>query len=126
MKGALANNLRSLPGGGHEVDALAAFNASKRELTSNVGLEPNEIVDPATGEVDWDKSRWSKSRWSKSRWSKSRWSTATGSLSPTWAGASYVCDCDVVDPETGEIDPAKSRWTKSRWSKSRWSTHWSY
>jgi serine protease AprX len=126
VKGALANNLRSLPGGGHEVDALAAFNASKRELISNVGLEPNEIVDPATGEVDWDKSRWSKSRWSKSRWSKSRWSTATGSLSATWAGASYVCDCDVVDPETGEIDPAKSRWSKSRWSKSRWSTHWSF
>ena len=61
VKGALANNLRSLPGGGHEVDALAAFNASKRELTSNVGLEPNEIVDPATGEVAWDRSRWSRS-----------------------------------------------------------------
>ncbi len=37
VKGALANNLRSLPGGGHELDAFAAFNASKRELTSNVG-----------------------------------------------------------------------------------------
>ena len=31
---------------GDELDALAAFKASKRELTSNVGLEPSEIVDP--------------------------------------------------------------------------------
>jgi serine protease AprX len=126
VKGALAHNLRSLPGGGHELDALAAFNASKRELTSNVGLEPNEIVDPATGEVDWDRSRWSRSRWSRSRWSRSRWSAATGSLSPSWAGASYVCDCDVVDPETGEVDPTRSRWSRSRWSRSRWSTNWAY
>jgi serine protease AprX len=126
VKGALANNLRSLPGGGHEVDALAAFQASKRELTSNVGLEPNEIVDPATGEVAWDRSRWSRSRWSRSRWSRSRWSAATGSLSPSWAGASYVCDCEVVDPETGEVDPSRSRWSRSRWSRSRWSTNWSY
>ena len=126
VKGALANNLRSLPGGGHELDALAAFQASKRELTSNVGLEPNEIVDPATGEVAWDRSRWSRSRWSRSRWSRSRWSTATGSLSPSWAGASYVCDCEVVDPETGEVDPTRSRWSRSRWSRSRWSTNWSY
>ncbi len=126
VKGALANNLRSLPGGGHEVDAHAAFKASKRELTSNVGLEPNEIVDPATGEVAWDRSRWSRSRWSRSRWSRSRWSAATGSLSPSWAGASYVCDCEVVDPETGEVDPSRSRWSRSRWSRSRWSTNWSY
>ena len=79
VKGALANNLRSLPGGGHEVDALAAFNASKRELTSNVGLEPNEIVDPATGEVDWDKLAVEQVTVEPSRgWSRSRWSTATG------------------------------------------------
>jgi serine protease AprX len=126
VKGALVNNLRTLPGGGHELDAFAAFNASKRELTSNEGLEPSEIVDPATGEVAWDRSRWSRSRWSRSRWSRSRWSTATGTLSPSWAGASYVCDCEVVDPETGEVDPTRSRWSRSRWSRSRWSTNWSY
>ncbi|MGH2979388.1 MAG: S8 family serine peptidase, partial [Solirubrobacterales bacterium] len=105
VKGALVNNLRGLPGGGHELDAFGAFTASKRELTSNEGLEPSEIVDPATGEVAWDRSRWSRSRWSRSRWSRSRWSTATGTLSPSWAGASYVCDCEMVDPETGEVDP---------------------
>jgi len=59
----------------------------------------------------------------------------------TWAGASYVCDCEVIDPETGEVDLTKSRWSKtlmtksrwsqsqldrSRWSKSRWSkSRWS-
>jgi serine protease AprX len=108
VKGALVHNLRALPGGGDELDAFAAFEAKKKELVSNQGLEPSEIVDPATGEVDWDRSRWSRSRWSRSRWSRSRWSTATGELSPSWAGASYVCDCEVVDPETGEVDPTRS------------------
>jgi serine protease AprX len=126
VKGALANNLRELPHGGQELDALAAYKAHKRDLVSNEGLEPNEIVNPATGEVDWDRSRWSRSRWSRSRWSRSRWSAATGSLSPSWAGASYVCDCEVVDPQTGEVDPARSRWSRSRWSRSRWSTNWTY
>jgi serine protease AprX len=124
VKGALVSNLRGLPGGGHELDAHDALQASKKELVSNQGLEPNEIVDPATGEVAWDRSRWSRSRWSRSRWSRSRWSVATGSLSPSWASESYVCDCEVVDPETGEVDPTRSRWSRSRWSRSRWSVAW--
>ena len=49
VKGALAHNLRALPGGGHELDAYGAFQASKRELTANVGLEPSEIVQPGHG-----------------------------------------------------------------------------
>ena len=60
------HNLRALPGGGAELDAFAACKASKKELVSNRGLEPSEIVDPATGEVDWSRSRWSRSRWSAS------------------------------------------------------------
>ena len=120
------NNLRALPGGGEELDAFAAYNASKRELISNQGLEPSDIVDPATGEIAWERSRWSRSRWSRSRWSRSRWSAATGSLSPSWAGASYVCDCEMIDPDTGEVDPTRSRWSRSRWSRSRWSTNWAY
>jgi serine protease AprX len=126
VKGALVNNLRALPGGGHEVDARAAFNASKRELSSNQGLEPSEIVDPATGEVDWDRTRWSRTRWSRTRWSRTRWSAATGSLSAGWAGASYVCDCEIADDETEEVDPTRTRWSRTRWSRTRWSrTRWS-
>ena len=116
VKGALVNNLRELPGGGDEVDALAAYNASSQELISNQGLEPSDLVDPESGAVDW-----SRSRWSRSRWSRSRWSMATGGLSASWAGASYVCDCEVVDPETGEVDLTRSRWSKALMSRSRWS-----
>ena len=131
VKGALVNNLRALPGSGDELDALEAFNASKRELVSNQGLEPSDYVDPATGEVAWDRTRWSRTRWSRTRWSRTRWSAATGSLSPSWAGASYVCDCEVVDAETGEVDPtrtrwSRTRWSRTRWSRTRWSSNWSY
>jgi serine protease AprX len=131
VKGALVNNLRELPAGGDELDALSAFNASKRELTSNQGLEPSEIIDPATGEVDWDRTRWSRTRWSRTRWSRTRWSAATGALSPSWAGASYVCECEVVEDDTAEVDPnrtrwSRTRWSRTRWSRTRWSTNWSY
>jgi serine protease AprX len=129
VKGALVHNLRALPGGGHEVDALAAYNASKDELVSNQGLEPSKLIDSATGEVDWERSSWSRSSWSRSSWSRSSWSrsswsVATGELSPSWAQDSYTCDCSYDD--SPEIDPSRSSWSRSSWSRSSWSrSSWS-
>ena len=88
VKGALVNNLRELPGGGDEVDALAAYNASKGELVSNEGLEPSKLIDTATGEVDWSRSTWSRSTWSRSTWSRSTWSRSTWSRS-TWSRSTW-------------------------------------
>jgi serine protease AprX len=124
VKGALIHNQRPLPSGDQELDAFAAYGYRPEELVSNEGLEPSDIVDPATGEVAWDRSRWSEAEWDRSRWSRSRWSAAEGELSPGWAGTSYVCDCETIDPDTGEVDPNRSRWSRSRWSRSRWSAHW--
>ena len=131
VKGALIHNQRPLPSGDKELDAFAAYGYRPEELVSNQGLEPSDIVDPATGEVAWDRSRWSEAEWDRSRWSRSRWSAASGELGPTWAGTSYVCECETIDPETGEVvvDPtrsrwSRSRWSRSRWSRSRWSAHW--
>jgi serine protease AprX len=126
VKGALVHNQRALPGGDHELDAFAAHNYRLVELVSNEGLEPSDIVDSSTGDIAWDRSRWSEAQWDRSRWSRSRWSAAEGELSPSWAGASYVCDCEMIDPDTGAVDPARSRWSRSRWSRSRWSrSRWS-
>jgi serine protease AprX len=125
VKGAITNNLVAVPAG-EELDALEAHVTAQRKLVSNEGLEPNELVDSATGDVAWDRSRWSAAEWDRSRWSRSRWSTASGELSADWAGTSYVCDCETIDPETGEVDPTRSRWSRSRWSRSRWSrSRWS-
>jgi serine protease AprX len=124
VKGALVNNLRELPGGGHEVDALAAYNASKGELVSNQGLEPSTLIDSATGEVDWERSSWSRSSWSRSSWSRSSWSAATGDLSASWAQDGYTCECSHDDSD--EMDPSRSSWSRSSWSRSSWSrSSWS-
>ena len=58
VKGVLVHNRRSAAGrrpGARRLRRLQAY----RRSDSNEGLEPNEMVDPATGEIDWDRSRWS-------------------------------------------------------------------
>ena len=75
---------------------------------STAGLAPNDIVNPATGEIDYTRSSWSRSSWSnasdgltadfaRSSWSRSCWSSA---------------DASGVDV------------TRSSWSRSSWSTSW--
>ena len=89
------------------VDAVRRFGADGGRL-ANQGLEPNEAIDPATGEIDYSRSRWSRSRWSeasellRSRWSRSSWTLA---------------------PAEGD-DGAAVALSRSRWSRSRWSTSW--
>ena len=75
--------------------------------SANDGLVPNQLIDPATGGIDYTKSSWS--------WSS--WSSSPESLSASWARSSWSCNCSMTS--TGEIDP-----TRSSWSRSSWSTSW--
>jgi serine protease AprX len=117
VKGALLHTLSWLRGGGYEIDAHSAYREDdEKDLVSNTNLTPNELVDPATGAIDY-----TRSRWSRSRWSRSRWSAASGPLTAAWAQSSFTCDCPD-EAESGDADPSRSRWSRSRWSRSRWST----
>ena len=69
------------------IDELSMVDAARRFFNdggrlANQGLEPNTYIDPATGEIDYTRSRWSRSRWSeagellRSSWSRSSWSLA--------------------------------------------------
>ena len=91
------------------VDAVNVVrNLSTSPLPSaNDGLVPNQLIDPATGGIDYTKSSWS--------WSS--WSSSPESLSANWAKSSWSCNCSMT--ATGEIDP-----TRSSWSRSSWSTSW--
>ena len=80
--------------------------------------DPNELVDAATGEIDY----------TRSSWSRSSWSTAPESLIAGWARSSWSCAC--FPSESDEVDPtrsswSRSSWSRSSWSRSSWSTHWS-
>jgi serine protease AprX len=72
----------------------------------NAGLEPNNLVNPSTGAIDYTRSSWSRSSWSRSSWSRSSWSRS-----------SWSCACSRTS--SGSIDP-----TRSSWSRSSWSTSW--
>jgi serine protease AprX len=96
------------------IDELSMVDAARRFLSdggklANQGLDPSTYIDPATGEIDYTRSRWSRSRWSdasdllRSSWSRSSWSLAADSPGP---------------------DSAAVATTRSSWSRSSWSTSW--
>lgn len=112
VKSAILNNLRQVRGVGMELDAEAAFKAKKKELGDPNSFEPNTYLDPATGEIDYSRSRWSRSSWSRSRWSRSSWSRSS------WS-------CSNCTYDSSEVDPSRSSWSRSSWSRSSWSASFS-
>jgi serine protease AprX len=105
VKGVLMASARSI-GGYPAVDVYAAIRAvsAGQVPTANQGIEPNELIDPATGNIDY----------SRSSWSRSSWSEATGLLRSSWSRSSWSCDCSLT--ASGEISPSRSSWSRSSWS----------
>lgn len=118
VKGALVNNLRRMADGKYEVDAEKAAKAKKKELVSNVGLTPNELVNPATGDIDYSRASWSRASWSRVEGDRASWSRASWSRA-SWSRASWSCDCAVA--VTGEVDPDRASWSRASWSRASWS-----
>lgn len=93
VKGALQATLDDVPGAGGELNANAALDAS---ASSTVSLEPNELIDPTTGEIDW----------ARASFRRVSFRDASGSsLSATWSRASFRCDCGFTS--SGEVDPTR-------------------
>jgi serine protease AprX len=125
VKGALVNNLRKIHGGGvAAVDAHEADKANWKELRSNAGLTPNELIDPATGDIDYTRASWSRASWSKVEGDRASWSRASWSRA-SWSRASWSCDCEVAvtgdEPESVEADPTRASWSRASWSRASWS-----
>ncbi len=110
VKGVLMDSGRAVVGS-EKMISLAGISQSGKNATANRGLSPNELIDPATGNIDYERSRWSRSRWSRSRWSGT-----------SFARSRWSCDCSELSGDS--VDPSRSRWSRSRWSRSRWSTSW--
>jgi serine protease AprX len=123
VKGALVHTLRNVANGAaKEVNADAANKASAKQLNSNQGVKPSQLLmdliadaqsvtdSTATGTAVDD----TRSRWSRSSWSRSSWSIAPGNLSASWSRSSWSCNCSRT--ESGEIDPTRSSWSRSSWS----------
>jgi serine protease AprX len=114
VKSTILATRRQLPGGVEEVDAAAAVAQQVPATGANAGPVPNDVVDAATGDIDY----------ARSSWSRSSWSTAPDALTAGWARSSWSCVCT---PDAGAtVDPTRSSWSRSSWSRSSWSTNWHY
>jgi serine protease AprX len=90
---------------GKEVAADMAIKANAANFANpNIGLTPNTLLDPATGDIDY----------TRASWSRASWSTAVDPLRASWSRASWSCACSLTP--TGEIDPARASWTRASWS----------
>jgi len=110
VKGLLTRNARLINNRYPAVEAYKTLEGAYygRTAPANAGLTPNEIVNAATGEIDYTRSSWSRSSWSsasdglttdfaRSSWSRSSWSS---------------------------VDSSGMDVTRSSWSRSSWSTSW--
>jgi serine protease AprX len=93
VKGAMVSTLYNVPGTGAAVDALAALDGTG---TANQGLVPNKLIDPATGQIDWERASFRRASFRD----------ALGSpFSASWSRASFRCDCGLTS--SGEVDPTR-------------------
>jgi serine protease AprX len=104
VKGALRSTLVNVPGAGGEVNAWGAMYA--RSLNSNVGLEHNELIDPATGEIDHLRASFRRASFR---------SVDGSTLDASWSRASFRCDCSLL--EGGTIDPARASFRRASFRK---------
>ena len=110
VKGVLMASARSLPGGLPAVDAYAAIRRvnSGSVPVANQGLTPNNLIDAATGAIDY----------TRSSWSRSSWSTADGQRAADWARSSWSRS------SWSSTDSSAVETSRSSWSRSSWSTSW--
>lgn len=132
--------------GGGEI-ALDRVLKNPLTSTANVGLTPNNLIDPATGQIDYSRASWSRASWSeaidplraswsRASWSRASWSRASWSATAqsctdferaSWSRASWSAE-DIAaarDQCAGllaSIDPARASWSRASWSRASWST----
>jgi serine protease AprX len=103
VKGALMATLDDVPGAGGAVDVAAALDST---ASASVDLPPNELIDPATGQIDW----------ARASFRRASFRDAAGSpLGADWARASFRCDCGFT--ASGEVDPTRASFRRVSFRK---------
>jgi serine protease AprX len=104
VKAVLMGTARTVTSG-KEVAADMAVKANPSGFGNpNLGLAPNTLLDPATGDIDYTRASWSRASWSSS----------AEALRASWSRASWSCACSAT--ASGGIDPARASWSRASWS----------
>jgi serine protease AprX len=115
--------------------------------TANSGLVPNNLIDPATGQIDYSRASWSRASWSqavdplraswsRASWSRASWSRASWSATPqsctdferaswsraSWSSADIASAKDQCANLLAKVDPSRASWSRASWSRASWST----
>jgi serine protease AprX len=107
VKSTLIATAREVHGGFDEVNAAAALAVAAPETGADAGIAPNELVDPATGEIDP----------TRSSWGRSSWGAAPEELIAGWARSSWGCTCP--GGSNGSMESTRSSWGSAAWL-ARW------
>jgi serine protease AprX len=107
VKGALLKTKRLIENG-REVDAQSAYKADAQKLPANAGLEPNRLVNPSTGTIDY----------TRATWRVADWDSASEVLTAAWSRATWRCTCSVT--ASGAIDPTRATWRRATWRSLDW------
>ncbi len=109
IKSTLIATGRDVPGGIDEVNASAAISAETPSYGANAGFDPNYLVDPATGDIDYTRSSWGRSSWGR----------PSPAMSPGWARSSWGCFCT-----RGRQNQSGEQGTRSSWGSATWLVKW--
>jgi serine protease AprX len=104
VKSTLIATGRDVPGGIDEVNAAAAIAVTEPASGANDGLVPNDLIDPATGNIDE----------TRSSWGRSSWGTPAAPLVAGWASSSWGCFCPGWN-EGVDDDGDRSSWGSATW-----------
>jgi serine protease AprX len=103
VKGALTSKLVDVPGAGGVIDVAAALDATS---TFSVDLPANDLIDPASGQIDW----------TRASFRRASFRDASGSpLSASWSRASFRCDCGFTS--SGEVDATRASFRRVSFRK---------
>ena len=131
---------------GAEAAADKALN-NPTSTAANGSLTPNQLINPATGEIDYSRASWSRASWSdavdplraswsRASWSRASWSRASWSATPesctdferaSWSRASWSADDiqyakDQCSSLLAQVDPTRASWSRASWSRASWSS----
>ena len=109
--------------------------------TANAGLTPNELIDPATGNIDYARASWTRASWTeavdgmraswtraswtRASWTRASWTATQQSCSDferaSWTRASWTAD-EIAYAQTQcvSMDPTRASWTRASWTRASW------
>jgi serine protease AprX len=110
VKTALMDKLRATADGQkREVDAKDSVGMSLNpdDVTANQGLVPNDLINPATGDVDPTRATWRRATWRENPLDATR---------ATWRRATWRCEsCPAELLGADAADPTRATWRRATW-----------